>query len=126
MAISTDSPLTPVTPGHVGLSLGHVVGLGVVHSMGTLPGEIRNLQPPAAINLAEDLLDSVVFKSVKSAKEWTLGQMLMQHCNQNYENHEVNLKHIYLKLLSSFDPHAAGSYSIHPIHEFISSKQRLN
>jgi len=46
---------TGETPGHVGLSLGHVVGLGVVHSMGTLPGEIRNLQPPAAINLAEAL-----------------------------------------------------------------------
>lgn len=50
---SADSPLTPATPGHVGLSLGHVVGLGVVHSMGTLPGEIRNLQPPGATNLTE-------------------------------------------------------------------------
>ena len=38
----------------------------------------------------------------------------------------LNIHIIYLKLLSSFDPHAAGSYSIHPIHEFISSKQRLN
>ena len=67
---SADSPLTQVTPGHVGLSLGHVVGLRVVHSMGTLPGEIRNLQAPAATNLTE--ICKILLCSVnKRINPWT-------------------------------------------------------
>ena len=59
---------TPVAPGHVGLTLGHVVGLGVVHSMGTLPGEIRNLPGQREI-----WGRSLRFRAIITAKEfsWT-------------------------------------------------------